>query len=172
MNFKSIIALSIVAGMAMSCGNSTDNNQQTGSGEQNPPSTQAPATSGGVISPDAISSPETASDPTPAVDARIKFEKELHEFGDLPQGEKVEYTFKFKNEGTADLVVTNAKAGCGCTVPDWTKTPVKPGQGGVIKVVFDTEGREGFNDKTVTVETNGNPSSVVLRFTAQVKPKK
>jgi major membrane immunogen (membrane-anchored lipoprotein) len=161
-------AIVLMASMMLAaCGNSTENNQQEGGA----PTTTQPSPDGS-ISPDAISSPETAGNPTPTVDSKIKFEKESHEFGDVAEGEKMEYTYKFTNEGTADLVVTNARAGCGCTVPDWTKTPIKPGEGGVIKVVFDSEGRSGFNDKTVTVETNGNPASVVLRFTAQVIAKK
>ena len=86
------------------------------------------------------------------------------------EGEKVEYTYKFTNAGTGDLVVTNAKAGCGCTVPDWTKTPIKPGKEGEIKVVFDSEGREGFHTRTIPKNDAAPPAATDTALPAPGAP--
>lgn len=104
--------------------------------------------------------------------AVISFDKVEHDFGTITQGEKAEYNFKFKNTGDADLLISDAKASCGCTVPEFSKEPVKPGQEGFIKVVFNSEYREDKFNKEVYVTSNTTPVQTVLRISGfvQVKP--
>ena len=101
----------------------------------------------------------------------IQFETTDHDFGTIQEGQKVEHVYKFKNVGTADLVISDAKASCGCTVPSYTKTPVKPGASGEIKAVFDSSGKPGAQQKTVTVTLNTEKGTEMLNFRANVTPK-
>ncbi|WP_346318305.1 DUF1573 domain-containing protein [Chitinophaga sp. YIM B06452] len=88
----------------------------------------------------------------------MTFEKESHNFGDVTEGEVVEYSFKFTNTGNRDLLITKAEASCGCTVPEWPKEPLKPGQSGYMKVKFDSNGRpEGYTEKELYIQANTNP---------------
>ncbi|MFO8001162.1 MAG: DUF1573 domain-containing protein [Marinilabilia sp.] len=104
--------------------------------------------------------------------AAIEFEKKTHDFGEIKEDEgTVEHTFKFTNTGEQPLVVHNVRASCGCTSPDWTRRPVKPGKEGNIKVVFDPKNRPGNFNKSIVVRTNGEESSVVLRITGKVEPR-
>jgi hypothetical protein len=98
-----------------------------------------------------------------------KFESLDHDFGTIKQGDKVEHTYKFTNAGTADLIVSNAKASCGCTVPDWTKDPVKPGESGEVHVVFDSTGKSGDVQKTVTLTLNTEKGTETLNFKAKIE---
>jgi archaellum component FlaG (FlaF/FlaG flagellin family) len=101
--------------------------------------------------------------------ADISFEKETHEFGTIPQGVPASYTFVFKNSGKEPLIITNAAAGCGCTSPEWTKEPIKPGQKGYVKATYNAASPGPFN-KTVTVMSNGKKSNVILYIKGDVKP--
>lgn len=98
----------------------------------------------------------------------IKFDNAEHDFGTIQSGTKVEHTYKFTNEGTADLVISNVKASCGCTVPSYTQTPVKPGGEGEIKVTFDSTGKSGNQSKDVTVTLNTEKGTEILKFKANV----
>jgi len=99
----------------------------------------------------------------------ISFEHGMYNFGTITQGDKVHYDFKFKNTGKSPLIITNASATCGCTVPEKPKEPVKPGETGVIKVVFNSTGKIGMQDKVVTIESNGNPSKTEVHLIGEVK---
>ncbi|MFP5437914.1 MAG: DUF1573 domain-containing protein [Bacteroidia bacterium] len=99
----------------------------------------------------------------------IKFENTEHDFGTIKAGEKVEYTYKFANDGTADLLITDAKASCGCTVPDYTKTPVAPGKTGEVHVVFDSAGKSGEVSKTVTLTLNTEKGNETVSFKANIE---
>ncbi len=94
------------------------------------------------------------------------------DFGTINEGDKVEHVFKFKNIGKkADLVIVHAQASCGCTVPEWTKEPIKVGQTGEIKIVFNSTGKPGEQRKTVTLTTNTETGHEEINFKANVKPK-
>ena len=103
--------------------------------------------------------------------AAFEFEKVFHDFGDIKEGEPGVTVFTFKNTGEAPLIITSAQGSCGCTVPDYPKTPIAPGATGEIKVSFDSSGRVGKQDKTVTIDANTNPRSTVLKITSNVLPK-
>lgn len=90
----------------------------------------------------------------------LTFDEMTHDFGEIVQGEKVEYAFKFTNTGNKDLLITEASSSCGCTVPEWPKEPVRPGKSGYMKVVFNSEGKEGFTEKEITIRANTNPPFV------------
>jgi hypothetical protein len=101
--------------------------------------------------------------------AVINFENTEHDFGDIMEGEKVSYSFKFTNVGKNDLVITSVSSTCGCTVTDFPKDPIKPGENGTIEVNFNSSGRSGKQVKVITVATNANPSEVQLTIKANVK---
>ena len=89
--------------------------------------------------------------------AEIKFEKIVHDFGTFSEKNPVvSCSFAFQNVGEEPLVINQAIASCGCTVPEYTKTPVKPGEKGEIKVTYNGTGKfPGHFKKSITVRTNG-----------------
>lgn len=91
--------------------------------------------------------------------AEIKFDKIVHNFGTFSEKEPVQKcTFTFTNTGNAPLVINQAIASCGCTVPSYTKKPVAPGEKGTLTVTYNGKGRMyGHFKKTITVRTNGQP---------------
>ena len=99
----------------------------------------------------------------------IKFEKTEHDFGKILQGEQVSYTFKFKNTGNAPLIITSIEKTCGCTTPDYSSQPIKPGENGKITITYDSKGHKGFQNKRLIVKANTNPSETILRIKAQVE---
>jgi len=97
----------------------------------------------------------------------ISFDEDEHDFGKIQQGEVVSHTFEFTNTGKSVLIIGTVKASCGCTVPEWPKDPIKPGEKGQIKVVFDSDGKRGQINKSVSVMGN-IPKTKVLHFRAEV----
>ena len=89
--------------------------------------------------------------------AEIKFDKLTHDFGTFSEKEPVvSCTFSFTNVGESPLIINQAVASCGCTVPEYTKTPIKPGESGEIKVTYNGTGKfPGHFKKSITVRTNG-----------------
>lgn len=77
-----------------------------------------------------------------------------HDFGKVPEGQKVEYTFNFENKGTESLVIKDVKTSCGCTAAVVSNNSIKPGEVGSIKVDFDTKNRLGRNSKSITIVSN------------------
>ena len=98
----------------------------------------------------------------------FEFEKMEHDFGVVSEGQTVSYTYKFKNTGSAPLIVQTAQPSCGCTVPDWTREPIPVGGTGFVKAEFDTKGKVGPNTKTITVTANTWPKQTTLKFKASV----
>ena len=90
-------------------------------------------------------------------DAQIKFDKITHNFGTFSEKNPVqECVFTFTNVGEKPLVINQAVASCGCTIPKYTKQPVMPGQKGELKVTYNGAGKfAGHFKKTITVRTNG-----------------
>lgn len=98
----------------------------------------------------------------------MKFENNEHDFGVIKQGSKVEYNFKFTNSGTNDLIITDAKGSCGCTIPEYPKEAVKPGASGIIKVSFNSEGKSGQQTKSVTLTANTPKGSELLTIKSTI----
>ena len=104
----------------------------------------------------------------PASAPVIKFEKESYEFGKIKQGEKVTYDFKFVNTGKSPLIIKDAHATCGCTVPEVSKDPIPAGATGNVKVTFDSAGKEGLQDKVVTIVANTVPENTQVHLIGEV----
>lgn len=104
--------------------------------------------------------------------ATIVFDQESFDFGIIEEGPKVTTDFVFRNDGTEPLVLSNVKASCGCTVPDWPKEPILPGEEGMIKVTYNTANRKGGFNKSITVTSNATePTKVVyIKGTVQAVP--
>ena len=92
----------------------------------------------------------------------------VYNFGKITDGEKVTFNFRFKNVGAKPLVITSTSASCGCTVPEKPERPVLPGETGFIKVVFNSKGKTGHNEKNITVMANTNPAFPQLVLTGDV----
>ena len=101
----------------------------------------------------------------------ITFSKTVHDFGKIAEGEVVGTSFSFTNTGSSNLIILDASASCGCTVPKWNKEPVPPGGKGTIEVVFDSSGREGKQNKSVSIRTNAGDQYIVIYVTAEVEAK-
>ncbi len=93
----------------------------------------------------------------------------VYNFGKVTDGEKVEYSYRFKNTGKHPLIVSSAVASCGCTVPEKPEEPIKPGETGFLKVVFNSTGRVGLVHKDVTVTSNAYPQFPMLQLTGEVE---
>ena len=106
--------------------------------------------------------------------AEIKFDKLTHNFGTFPESDPVQKcTFTFTNIGDAPLIIHQAVASCGCTVPTYTKTPVAPGETGIIEVTYNGKGRAlGHFKKTITVRTNGTTEMTRLRIEGDMEESK
>lgn len=106
--------------------------------------------------------------------AQIKFDKLTHDFGTFSENSPIqEATFTFTNVGQAPLIINQAVASCGCTIPSYTKTPIKPGQSGAIKVTYNGKGKfPGHFKKSITIRTNGNPEMTRLYIEGVMKEAK
>ena len=92
----------------------------------------------------------------------ITFENLTHDYGNIQQGDNGVCEFVFKNTGKADLILTNCRSSCGCTVPNYPKDPIKPGERGAIDVTYNGAGKfAGRFKKNITVRSNAKESSVV-----------
>lgn len=110
-----------------------------------------------------IDSAELANMPT------MDFKDTLHNFGNVKEGETVEYDFAFVNNGKSPLIISNATGSCGCTIASYPQEPIMSGQGGVLKVVFSSAGKEGHQEKSVTVNTNAKKNIHMLYIQADVQ---
>lgn len=100
---------------------------------------------------------------------QISFNKTEHDFGEILQGEIVSYTFKFKNTGNADLVISSHSTTCGCTVPEYPKGAIAPGEEGNITIQFNSNGKKGVQNKSIVLVTNCEPPNFSLNIKAVVK---
>lgn len=103
--------------------------------------------------------------------AHIDFETDVIDYGTIEQNADGVREFKFTNTGNEPLVISNAKGSCGCTVPSWPKKPINPGETAVIQVKYATN-RLGPINKSVTVQSNADNETVVLRIKGNVVEKK
>ncbi len=102
--------------------------------------------------------------------AKVELDKEVHDFGTIKEGEIVVTEFIVKNVGDSDLLIHEAKGSCGCTVPQPPKEPIKPGDSAPIKVSFDSKGKPGSQEKTVTLTTNTVNGHEMFKIKANVTP--
>lgn len=103
--------------------------------------------------------------------AKIEYQQTEYDFGTVKDGAIVEHTFTFKNTGDVPLVIQNASATCGCTVPKKPEKPIAPGETGEIQVRFDSSNKPGIQNKTVTITANTEPAISRLTIKGTVEPK-
>lgn len=103
---------------------------------------------------------------------KMVFEDTLYHFGVINEGDQVTKVFKFRNEGGNPLIISNASASCGCTVPTFPKDPIAPGATGEISVTFNSNGKAGHQRKNVIVYSNAELEATSIGFDAEVTPKK
>lgn len=124
-----------------------------------------------LLSTDLVHNPATAG---PGDAGRelplLQFKDTVHNFGVIREGEKVEHTFSFTNGGKAPLLISSANASCGCTVPDFPREPIAPGKDGIIRVTFDSKGKPGLQEKTITVSANTARGQHYLKIVSEVTP--
>ncbi len=110
------------------------------------------------------------SDSVSAKESGMAFSVEQVDLGDLRQGKKAEHIFEFTNTGNKPLIIHNVISTCGCTIPQWTKKPVMPGEKGTIKVLFDSAGKIGRQNKLIIIRSNLPGPDQKLRISAMVLP--
>jgi len=149
---KKIVLLASVLTFLMSCGGNDGEGNQT------------------EITTDLINNPNTASGSEADKDEQpfFEFADEVIDFGTITQGEIVSKTFKFRNVGKTNLIISSAQGSCGCTVPEWPKEPIKPGEDGTIEVTFNSNGKQGLQNKTITLVANTVPNTKVLAIKGEV----
>ncbi len=112
--------------------------------------------------------PATTDDAGEMPRTKVEFEEKSFDFGELTEGDKAEHVFRFTNTGDEPLIINSAKGSCGCTVPDWPKEPIAPGEMGEIKVKFNSKGKRNKQTKTVTINANTDPNPTRLTIKANV----
>ena len=123
----------------------------------------------GISNSSLIKNPVSANEAIAPEDAaKIEFEEEVFDFGDIKEGEVVEHVFAFKNTGNNPLMISKATGSCGCTVPEWPRDPIAPGQSGEIKVKFNSKGKVGEQDKQVSIQANTIPNKTTIRIVGSV----
>ncbi len=122
-----------------------------------------------------VNNPRTAdgmNNEAAALKPTMDFKDTLHNFGPMHEDEKVEYEFAFTNNGKGPLIISSAYGSCGCTVPDYPHDAIAPGKSGIMKVTFNSAGKSGHQEKSVTIHTNTIRSLHMLYIKADVDAKK
>jgi hypothetical protein len=123
---------------------------------------------GEALSPDLVKNPISADGKETSDYAVMTFDTIAQSFGTLVQGEKARMVFRFTNTGKKDLIINSATGSCGCTVPSYPKTPVKPGQSSEIEVLFNSEGKSGHQHKKVQIVANTIPATNTIAITGDI----
>ena len=160
-NMLKYILIFFVIGSILSC---SDNKTQT---ESNDPLLEK------IAGKDYAKMIEIPTTPEGQVDsnsmAKIQFESSNFLFDTLFEGDKIEHSFSFINVGKKDLYILETNSSCGCTVSKYSKKAFPPGQSGEIKVQFDSKGKNGVQNRKISVITNSYPSESILILTGYVK---
>lgn len=114
---------------------------------------------------------ESAEPATEGAAPKFEFTEMEYDFGNIKEGDVVEHTFSFTNTGESPLLIQNASASCGCTVPQWPKEPVAVGETGEIQVRFNSANKSGVQNKTIRITANTEPATTTLRIKSNVAPK-
>lgn len=102
---------------------------------------------------------------------KIEFVEAVFDFGQVTEGEVVEHVYTYTNTGTAPVILSQVTASCGCTTPSYTKTPVRPGGSGEVKISFDSNGQVGQQQKIVTIVSNADNRVATVQLKGEVLPK-
>ena len=119
-----------------------------------------------------VNTPTETTNPTEISEAQqgpvMVFEETEYQFGKINQGEKVTHTFVFNNTGDAPLIINSASGSCGCTVPEWPHEPILPGAKGEVNVIFNSAGKRGPQNKSVTLNTNQGDTPIRIYIKGEV----
>lgn len=99
---------------------------------------------------------------------KIAFDESSHDFGDIYQGDKVEYTFTYANTGVAPLILADVRTSCGCTATNWDREPLPPGESASITVKFNSTGKIGMQNKVVTIMSNAENNPERIKITTNI----
>lgn len=128
--------------------------------------TSAPLTNNAVNN---LNKPAPLTESKPSLPpTKISFENYTHSFGEVKQKTENAYDFVFTNTGDKPLVISDAKGSCGCTVPEYPKEPVLPGETAKISVVYSSRTSVGHQEKNVTITANTSPEKTILKISADV----
>lgn len=164
-NMLSVAALSLCLALGTSCSQKSDQDAKIKALEEKIAALETGNTS---ITPVNAQASQAAD---PSTLGQFQFPEMEYDFGNISEGQIIEHEFSFVNSGQAPLVISNITASCGCTTPDWTKTPIKPGEEGFVKVVFNSTSKRGAQAPTVSIQANTNPTVTRLRMKGTVTPK-
>ena len=101
----------------------------------------------------------------------IAFAESSHDFGDIEQGDVVEYIFEFENKGDAPVILADVRTTCGCTASEWSREPLPAGEKSKIKVTFNSRGKIGRQNKVVTIMSNAANNPARVSIVTNVLPK-
>ncbi len=125
----------------------------------------------GKLSTEIVNNPHTVAGidtVSAAMKPTMDFKDTLHQFGTIHQSEVVTHEFTFTNNGKTPLLISSASASCGCTVPEYPHDPVQPGKSAIMKVTFNSSGKSGHQEKSVTIHTNTVRSIHMLYIKGEV----
>ncbi|HYC29600.1 MAG TPA: DUF1573 domain-containing protein [Chitinophagaceae bacterium] len=128
-------------------------------------------TNSNLLSTDLVHNPRTADGMDPAAFESLPtmdFRDTVFDFGTMKDGEIINHEYEFTNNGKTPLIISNAAGSCGCTVADFPREPIAPGNSGNIKVSFSSAGKEGHQEKSVSLTTNSGRGVHVLYIKGEV----
>ncbi len=144
---------------------------QSNRSEQSEKSVQEIMSEGPISNSDIIRNPVSADEPVDTVNvAKITFEETTFDFGEAREGEIVTHTYRFTNTGQVPLLISSARSTCGCTVPEWPREPIPPGEQGAIEVRFNTKSKRNRQSKPITIVANTYPSATKVFLNGFVIP--
>jgi hypothetical protein len=121
-----------------------------------------------VVEPSTVTEP-TVETAVATATTILTVDRMEHDFGKIPDTAPVETSFVITNDGDEPLLITNAQGSCGCTVPEYPKDPIPPGESRDMKVSFNPTGKEGVNNKTVTITANTEPATTIIYVKSDVQ---
>ena len=164
MNFKALITLSFASILMVSC--------QPNAAEKKDNGLQEVRLDAQTSNADIVRLPISADGKMDATNmAKIEFNAISHDFGSITEGSTTKHIFKFKNTGAVPLVIADIQTSCGCTVPDWQRAPIAVGATSEVKVQFNSEGKDGVQEKAIRVIANTLPNETTLILSGKVVPK-
>ena len=121
-----------------------------------------------VVEPSTVTEP-TVETAVATATTILTVDRMEHDFGKIPDTAPVETSFVITNDGDEPLLITSAQGSCGCTVPEYPKDPIPPGESRDMKVSFNPTGKEGVNNKTVTITANTEPATTIIYVKSDVQ---
>jgi len=168
-NFKLLSLVFVLAAMSLvSCKNEGAVETANAAVEDLRSVPEATTTNANATNANAAAEPAVPAGPL----TTLEFTESTYDFGEVMEGEKVNHKYFFKNTGSEPLIISNAKGSCGCTVPNWPRTPIAPGDSAEIDVTFDSKGKGkvggNLQSKRVTITANTDPANTYLTIKGTV----